>query len=183
MSLIAGSRWAQQVENTVRDIIDMAHAYIADHFSSLVASDGFLSLGQDKSWDIDRLENLLLRIASTLTPEQSCRSYQRISRLHAVVFKPMDSTDQSIEQRDQHLDGDIQWKPEFLRLVADIFNAVENCLVGQCSRSMRTNQWQRMDLDLRRKIQQIAGIADSTEVSSRRIGSQLIKVNIYYVLN
>lgn len=114
-----------------------------------------------------------------MTAEQSCRSYQRIARLRSVLFKSVDPNVESIDDdsRLQQPDGDIVWKPEFLRLVADIYNAVENCLVGQCTRSMRTNQWQRMDLELRQKIQLIAGIADPIEVKLRRTGSQMVKVS------
>lgn len=75
------------------------------------------------------------------------------------------------------LDGDIQWDQGFLRLVADVLNAVENCLVGQCSRAMRTHQWQRMDLELRKKVKHMAGITEPSEGSSRRNGPHNTKVN------
>lgn len=75
VSVLELSRWAVVVENIVREILDSACAYIADHFSNLLASDSFLSLGHGKSWAIQHLENLLLRTASTLTPDQACKRY------------------------------------------------------------------------------------------------------------
>lgn len=186
LTLVAPCRWAIGIENTVRDIIDVAHAYLADHFASLLASDGFLSLGQGHSWNIARLEHLLLRTAATLTPEQACRSYQRATRLNAVLHaRALQSAAQTptdgiggllrgtADRTNDDDDGDIEWNVEFLRLVDDVLNAVQHCLVNQCGRAMRTAQWQRMDLDLRRKVQKLACLAEPPE---RRV-SQLAKVS------
>lgn len=166
LTLLAPCRWAIGVENTVRDIIDTAHSYIADHFASLIASDGFLSLGHGQSWNISRLENLLLRIGSTLTADQACRSYQRITRLNVVLGgKTLKMTSSGCQiNNESELDQDeMDWNPEFLRLVSSILTAVEQCLTRQCSRAMRNNQWQRMDLDLRKKIQKLACLSDPIE--------------------
>ncbi|KAG4071038.1 hypothetical protein HA402_001475 [Bradysia odoriphaga] len=166
LTLLAPCRWAIAVENTVRDIIDTAHSYIADHFASLIASDGFLSLGHGQSWNISRLENLLLRIGSTLTADQACRSYQRITRLSVVLGgKALKMTPSGCQiNNESMLDQDeMDWNPEFLRLVTEILRAVEQCLTRQCSRAMRNNQWQRMDLDLRKKIQKLACLSDPIE--------------------
>lgn len=167
LTLLAPCRWAIGVENTVRDIIDMAHAYISDHFASLIASDGFLSLGHGQSWNISRLENLLLRLGSTLTPDQACRSYQRITRLNAVlgarVLKLSSSGLHIDESHNVVQEEEMDWNPEFLRLVSSILSAVEQCLTRQCARAMRNTQWQRMDLELRKKIQKLACLSDPVE--------------------
>lgn len=168
LTLLAPCRWAIAVENTVRDIIDTAHSYIADHFASLIASDGFLSLGHGQSWNISRLENLLLRIGSTLTADQACRSYQRITRLNAVLGgRALKMTPSGCQiNNESMLDVDqeeMDWNPEFLRLVGSILTAVEQCLTRQCSRAMRNNQWQRMDLELRKRIQKLACLSDPIE--------------------
>lgn len=155
-----------------RDIIDQATAYISDHFASLVASDGFLSLGHGQSWKIVELENILLRLAATLTPEQACRTYQRVTRLNSVlgakvlkvsgnggndddggvvVYKAV------VHNTDEEM---MEWNPEFLRLVSSILSAVEQCLTRQCARAMRNTQWQRMDLELRKKIQKLACLSE-----------------------
>ena len=171
------------MENTVRDVIDTAHSYIADHFASLIASDGFLSLGHGQSWNISRLENLLLRIGSKLTPEQACRTYQRITRLNAVLgarVLKLSSSGMRIEDGIVHEDHEeeMDWNPEFLSLVGSILSAVEQCLTRQCARAMRHNQWQRMDVELRKKIQKLACLSDPVG-NSRRPKSQTQNKVIY----
>lgn len=171
---MAPCRWAIHIENTVRDIIDSAHAYVFDHFASLIASDGFLSLGHGQSWNISRLENLLLRIASTLTPEQACKSYQRVSRLNAVLgvkvltittpfglhLNNNEITNENIIDDEDDPEDEMNWNPAFIRLVSAILTTTEQCLIRQCSRAMRNNQWARMDIDLRKKIQKLACLSD-----------------------
>lgn len=190
LTLVAPCRWAIGIENTIRDIIDAAHAYMADHFASLMASDSFLSLGQGQSWNISRLEHLLLRTATSLSAEQACRSYQRVTRLNAVLHArslqsaaqtPTDGIGGVLLRPNGGADGDgdeeqeIEWNVDFLRLVDDVLNAVQHCLTNQCSRAMRTAQWQRMDLDLRRKIQKLACLAEPPD----RRSSQLTKVCVF----
>lgn len=169
------------MENTVRDIIDTAHSYIADHFASLIASDGFLSLGHGQSWNISRLENLLLRIGSTLTADQACRSYQRITRLNVVLGgKTLKMTPSGCQINDESMmdQEDMDWNPEFLRLVSSILTAVEQCLTRQCSRAMRNNQWQRMDLDLRKKIQKLACLSDPVDNKRLRAVNKVSEMNV-----
>lgn len=197
LTLIAPCRWAIAIENTIRDIIDSAHAYLADHFASLLASDAFLSLGQGHSWNISRLEHLLLRTATQLTPEQACRSYQRVTRLNAVLHASAASSgSQTTTLMGDRVDllvlpggsgggrggggEEIEWNAEFLRLVDDVLNAVQHCLTNQCGRAMRTGQWQRMNADLRLNIQKLACLAEPPD----RRASQMTKVlDLQYNLN
>lgn len=136
IALLASCRWAGAVENTVRDMIDAGHAYISDHFSNLVASDGFLSLGHGQSWNISRLEDILLRTAATLTPDQACRSYQRITRLNSVlgakvIKMPAGNMSDNgfMDQFDLEHEEEMDWNPEFIRLVSALSSAVEQCLI------------------------------------------------------
>lgn len=180
LSLLAPCRWAAGVENTVRDVIDIGHTYISEHFANLLASDGFLSLGHGQSWNISRLENALLRIASTLTPEQACKSYQRVTRLNTVLAArviKMPSSSSSTSNNVSAANGngglhiseygddeeEMDWNPEFIRLVSALLSTVEQCLTRQCARAMRNSQWLRMDLELRTKIQKLACLSDSTD--------------------
>lgn len=180
LALLAPCRWATGVESNVRDIIEAGHIYITDHFASLIASDGFLSLGQGQSWNISRLENLLLRAASSLTPDQACRSYQRITRLNTVLNAKINKLHTSridksmfLSDYDNEIDGDdedeLDWNSEFIRLVSELLVAVEQCLVRQCSRAMKCNQWQRMDGELQKKAQKLACLSEPAE---RRISSR-----------
>lgn len=163
VTILSSCRWAIGVENTVRDLIDTARAYIADHFANLLASDCFLSLGQDQHDNIGRLENLLLRTASTLTPEQACRSYQRATRLNGALRAKVSAS--------ANADENAHWNDEFLRFVEAILLAVEHCLTRQCARAMRSQQWQRMELELRKRIQALACLTDSME--SKRSSSKV----------
>lgn len=175
LAQLAPFRWASVIENLVRDILDVAYGYIADHFSSLIASDSFLSLGHDKSSHIPRLESLLLRTASSLTPDQACRSYQRITRLNTVlsakILKIPNLGELAKELQGLH-EEELEWNDDFIRLISAILSAVEQCLTRQCSRAMRVNAWQRMDLDLRKKIQTLARL---TEPMDLRRGKSVTK--------
>jgi len=85
LAQLSAYRWGHVCEQLVREILEAAYAYVGDHFASLIASDSFLSLGHDRSRHIPRLETLLLHTAAELTPEQACRSYQRVTRLNTVL--------------------------------------------------------------------------------------------------
>ncbi|XP_055912220.1 uncharacterized protein LOC129946165 [Eupeodes corollae] len=167
LAQLAPFRWASVIEKLVRDILDVAYGYISDHFSSLIASDSFLSLGHDKSCHIPRLESLLLRTASSLTPDQACRSYQRITRLNTVlsakILKMPNLGELAKELQGLH-EEELEWNEEFIRLISAILSTVEQCLTRQCSRAMRVNAWQRMDLELRKKIQTLARLTEPVDL-------------------
>jgi BTB/POZ domain-containing protein 8 len=173
------------VDNLVRDILDSAHCYVMDHFASLIASDSFLSLGHGDTFTISRFENLLLRTAAALTPEQACRSYPRAVRLNqlltAKVILPNPLSNESlqimdrvhsIQLRQEDQDG---WNEEFIGLVSALLSAIEQCLIRQCSRAMRCSSWQRMDGDLRSKMQKLACLTEPDEI--RRLRSSASSVS------
>lgn len=168
LAQLATYRWGGVCENLVRNILDAAYGYIADHFASLIASDSFLSLGHDRSCHIPRLEGVLLRTASNLTPDQACRSYQRITRLNTVLQAKVIQMPPGLGELAKELQGlqeeDLDWDTEYIRLVSSILSAVEQCLIRQCSRAMRVTAWQRMDLDLRKKIQTLARLTEPLDL-------------------
>lgn len=161
LAVVAPLRWGAAVEIILHEISDTAQIYLSEHFASLIASDSFLSLGHDQSCNIPALENLLLRSASTLSPDQACRSYQRVTKLHQVLHSKILTQQQNkIRALVGAVDDDLDWDVEFIRLVGGILSAVEQCLQRQCSRAMRTSAWQRLDLELRKKIQKLACLTD-----------------------
>ncbi|XP_063698531.1 uncharacterized protein LOC134829410 [Culicoides brevitarsis] len=180
LSVLELSRWAVLVENVVREILESAHMYIADHFANLLASDSFLSLGHGKSWAITNLEDLLLRTASTLTPDQACKSYPRAVRLNTLLTVPNSlSFDNSKKSKDHSDDDDsLTWNEDFVRLVSAILTAVEQCLIRQCSRAMKCSSFQRMDPNLKSKIQKLACITDVIE--EKKLTSMRNKLNSNY---
>ncbi|KAM7357152.1 uncharacterized protein ACRADG_002643 isoform 1-T3 [Cochliomyia hominivorax] len=168
LAQLATYRWGGVCENLVRDILDAAYTYIAEHFASLIASDSFLSLGHDRSCHIPRLEGVLLRTASSLTPDQACRSYQRITRLNTVLQAKVIQMPAGLGELAKELQGlqeeELDWDVEYIRLVSSLLSAVEQCLIRQCSRAMRVTAWQRMDLDLRKKIQTLARLTEPLDL-------------------
>lgn len=166
LAVVAPLRWGQSVEIILHEISDTAQIYLSEHFASLIASDSFLSLGHDQSSNIPALENLLLRSASTLSPDQACRSYQRATKLHQVLHSKVLTQQQNKIRVLVGGDGgvadadDLDWDVDFIRLVGGLLSAVEQCLQRQCSRAMRTSAWQRLDLELRKKVQKLACLTD-----------------------
>lgn len=181
LAVVAPLRWGAAVENILHEISDTAQIYLSEHFASLIASDSFLSLGHDQNCNIPALENLLLRTASTLSPDQACRSYQRVTKLHQVLHSKI-LTQQQNKIRTivgVELDEDLDWDADFIRLVTAILSSVEQCLQRQCSRAMRTSAWQRLDLELRKKIQKLACLTDPLferrQKANARVSGMLIR--------
>ncbi|XP_065077701.1 uncharacterized protein LOC135700962 [Ochlerotatus camptorhynchus] len=180
LTVLQPYKWSVDVENVVRDILDAAYDYIQDHFASLLASDSFLSLGHNYSWAISHVEPILLRAATSLSPDQACKSYPRTTRLHKLLqakvltmtTTPSSSDNVNIlniyEKKKVDLDynreeEEMDWCDEFVGMVNAILSAVEQCLIRQCARAMRVNSWQRMDVELRNKIQKLACLMEPTE--------------------
>lgn len=180
-------KWSVEVDNVVRDILDAAYDYIQDHFASLLASDSFLSLGHNYSWAISHVEPILLRAATSLSPDQACKSYPRATRLHKLLqakvltmtATPLSSNDNlnimNIYEKKNKLDieysreeEEMDWCDEFVGMVNAILSAVEQCLIRQTARAMRVNSWQRMDIELRNKIQKLACLMEPTEERKSR---------------
>lgn len=172
-------RWdVIEVDNLIRDILDSAHCYIMDHFASLIASDSFLSLGHGEKSTIARLENLLLRTAAGLSADQACRSYPRAVRLNQLLtakvilqnplsnesLQTMDRVSTKIQLRDE----DLGWHEDFVCLVSALMTAIEQNLIRQCSKAMRCSSWQRMDADLRSKMQKLACLTDTDDLRKLR---------------
>lgn len=168
LAQLSAYRWGHICEQLVRDILDAAYGYVGDHFASLIASDSFLSLGHDRSRHIPRLETLLLQTAAALTPEQACRSYQRVTRLNTVLQAKLIHMPVNLGELAKELQGlqeeQLDWQPEYIRLVSALVYAVEQCLIRQCSRAMRVTAWQRMDLELRKKIQTMARLTEPLDL-------------------
>ncbi|XP_058120334.1 uncharacterized protein LOC131282410 [Anopheles ziemanni] len=194
LTLLHPYKWSVEVENVVRDILDAAYDYITDHFASLLASDSFLSLGQNYRWAISHVEPILLPAANNLSADQACKSYPRATRLHKLLqakvltmttttTTPMSSSDNTnvvnIYEKQSKAGGrkevdynlqeeEMDWCDEFVGMVNAILSAVEQCLIRQCARAMRVSSWQRMDVELRNKIQKLACLLETTDERKSR---------------
>ncbi|ALC43330.1 CG13917 [Drosophila busckii] len=182
LAQLSAYRWGHICEQLVRDILDAAYGYMGDHFASLIASDSFLSLGHDRSRHIPRLETLLLHTAGALTPEQACRSYQRVTRLNTLLQAKLIQMPVNLGELAKELQGlqeeQLDWQPEYIRLVSALVYAVEQCLIRQCARAMRITAWQRMDLELRKKVQTLARLSEPLDVK-RAQAKPVGKVNSF----
>ncbi|XP_070490084.1 serine-rich adhesin for platelets isoform X2 [Chironomus tepperi] len=169
------SRWESfETQNVVEIVLEAAHEYILDHFSSLIASDSFLSLGHDRKDDIPKLEHFILKAATSLSPDQACKSYPRAVRLNALLNAklikfPSPLSNDSFKPQFDHIqlrdeDEDIEWNDEFIKLVSALLSAVEQSLIRQCGKAMKCSAWQRMDGDLRSKIQKIACVTENDDM-------------------
>jgi BTB/POZ domain-containing protein 8 len=78
----------------------------------------------------------------------------------------------TIQLRQEDQDG---WNEEFIGLVSALLSAIEQCLIRQCSKAMRCSSWQRMDGDLRSKMQKLACLAEPDEI--RRLRSSASSVS------
>jgi hypothetical protein len=179
-------RWnTTDVQNAVNVLLDSVCEYIMDHFASLIASDSFLSLGHDRKEVILKLEHSILKAAAKLSPEQACKSYPRAVRLNTLLnaklikfpsplsnesFKPFER----IQLRDE--DSGVDWNDEFIKLVSAMLCAVEQSLIRQCNKAIKCTSWQRMDADLRSKIQKIACVTENDDSMRRTLRSSVTSI-------
>ncbi|XP_075229220.1 uncharacterized protein LOC142328931 isoform X2 [Lycorma delicatula] len=136
-------RWADPVFALTHKLLETSIKYITQHFSGVLSSEMFLSLGKDSSWNLDRLEETLVGTTDRLSPDQACRSH---SRLHTILTVA-ESADPPPE---------MTWSPEFIAMLRRIAGGVENSLIKQAGRAARTPAWAQMEPQLRHRIQDAA---------------------------
>ncbi|CAH1395068.1 unnamed protein product [Nezara viridula] len=139
---IPNVRWANPVFALNSKLHEATVKYISQHFASILASQAFMTLGQEDSWTVTRLEETLLNISKSLSPDQACQSYKRIK----IILSDINNSDPEV----------IDWKLEFLELLTKLETSIEDCLIRQAGRAARTTSWAKMDLALRRRIQEAA---------------------------
>ncbi|KAF7994913.1 hypothetical protein HCN44_004385 [Aphidius gifuensis] len=143
LATLPNVRWAEPVFRMVSNLLEIALKYLSDNFSSILGNDNFQALGRDLTWNISRLEDNILSCADKLLPDQACKSYSRISKMISSI-----PSDDSIIKP--------QWNFLFIELLKKIKIRVEKCLIKDAARAARTTTWLKMDLELRRKIQELA---------------------------
>lgn len=119
-------RWAEPVTQLVLQLSDACHLYHRQHFAAVLASPSFLALDAGLGWSVGQVEDQLLSAASNLSVEQACRSYSRCCKM--------------LEQN---------WSRPFNDLLYKIKVQLEQCLVAQSDRLIRSNAWLRLDSALR----------------------------------
>ena len=154
LAILPNVRWAEPVFQLVSNLLDASMKYLTDNLSSVLVSSQLQGLGHEQTWNISRLEDHLLAAAERLGPEQACKSY---SRLH----KMLNSTEGDSERK-------IKTSPLLNELLKKIHTRVEKSLIRDAARAARTNSWLKMDLELRRRIQELACLVILPHETSKR---------------
>lgn len=142
LATIPNVRWAEPVFQLGSNLLDASMKYLTDHFAGVLTSEQLQRIGFDQTWNVSRLEDHLMAAADRLGPEQACRSY---STLHKMLNSS--STDSYRKIKTSAL---------LTELLTKIHGRVEKCLIREAARAARTSSWLKMDLELRRKIQELA---------------------------
>ncbi|XP_076297919.1 uncharacterized protein LOC143217474 isoform X2 [Lasioglossum baleicum] len=143
LATLPNVRWAEPVFRMVSNLLETAVKFLSDNFSGVLGNENFQSLGRELTWNISRLEDNFLAAAEHLPPEQACKSYSKLHKMLASV--QMDEAQEKIK-----------WGPLFVDFLKKIQSRVEKCLVRDAARAARTTTWLKMDLELRRRIQELA---------------------------
>ena len=166
LATLPNVRWAEPVFRMVSNLLETSVKFLSDNFSGVLGNENFQSLGRELTWNISRLEDNFLAAAERLPPEQACKSY---SKLHKMLTSA---------QQDEAQDK-IKWGPLFVDFLKKIQSQVEKCLVRDAARASRTTTWLKMDLELRRRIQELACLVILPHETAKRQSrhSNFIKVN------
>ncbi|XP_066592396.1 uncharacterized protein [Prorops nasuta] len=156
LATLPNVRWAEPVFRLVSNLLDTSVKFLSDNFSSVLSNDSFQSLGRELTWNISRLEDNVLASAERLPPDQACRSY---TKLHKMLLSVQQSDDQPIKPK---------WGPLFIDFLKKIQSRVEKCLVRDAARAARCTTWLKMDLELRRRIQELACLVILPHESTKR---------------
>lgn len=143
LATLPNVRWAEPVFRMVSNLLETAVKFISENFSGVLSNDNFQALGRDLTWNISRLEDNFLAAADRLPPDQACKSYSKLNKMLAAT---------QVEEPQ----AKPPWGPLFIDFLRKIQSRVEKCLVKEASRAARTTTWLKMDLELRRRIQELA---------------------------
>nr|XP_034178164.1 uncharacterized protein LOC117603279 isoform X1 [Osmia lignaria]XP_034178173.1 uncharacterized protein LOC117603279 isoform X1 [Osmia lignaria]XP_034178179.1 uncharacterized protein LOC117603279 isoform X1 [Osmia lignaria]XP_034178184.1 uncharacterized protein LOC117603279 isoform X1 [Osmia lignaria] len=143
LATLPNVRWAEPVFRMVSNLLETSVKFLSDNFSGVLGNENFQSLGRELTWNISRLEDNFLAAAERLPPDQACKSYSKLHKMLASV------------QQDEAQEK-FKWGPLFIDFLKKIQSRVEKCLVRDAARAARTTTWLKMDLELRRRIQELA---------------------------
>lgn len=169
LTTLPNVRWAEPVFRLVSNLVDTSMKYLIDNYASVIGNENFQRLDRELMWNIGRLEDHLLAAAERLPPEQACKAYSKLHKMFTLT-----TLDDS--QRPK-----LKWSSLFMDLMDKIRSQVEKCLIRDAARAARTNSWTKMDLELRRRIQDLAGlilIPSDVPIKRQSRHSNFLKVSI-----
>ncbi|XP_076263480.1 uncharacterized protein LOC143198238 isoform X1 [Rhynchophorus ferrugineus] len=132
LATLPNMRWAEPVSQLVLQLSDACHLYHRQHFAAVLSSAYFHSLDNGLGFGVCQVEDQMLAAAKNLGVEQACKSYSRCCKM-------LDS----------------RWSRPFADLLNKIKLQLEQCLVNQADRLIRSNAWLRLDTVLRSRIKEL----------------------------
>ncbi|KAL0100076.1 hypothetical protein PUN28_019501 [Cardiocondyla obscurior] len=141
LATLPNVRWAEPVFRMVSNLLETSVKFLSENFAGVLGNDSFQSLGRELTWNISRLEDHFLTSVEQLSPEQACKSYSKLDKMLLAA---------------DDFQGKIKWGPLFIDFLHKLQARVEKCLVRDAARAARTSTWLKMDLELRRRIQELA---------------------------
>ncbi|KAK9891986.1 hypothetical protein WA026_017465 [Henosepilachna vigintioctopunctata] len=141
LASLPSGRWTESIQQLSQLLIDACHLYLRQHYSAVLVSPSFIALDSSHEYCITQVKDQMVSAASNLGVEQACRSYSRCSKM--------------LEQ---------SWSTTFEDLLNKIKSSLEQCLVSQADRLIRSNAWLRLESSLRARIKDLT---PTVEPSSR----------------
>ncbi|XP_014469902.1 PREDICTED: uncharacterized protein LOC106741948 isoform X2 [Dinoponera quadriceps] len=155
LATLPNVRWAEPVFRLVSRLLEKSVKFLSDNFVGVLGNENFQSLGRELTWNISRLEDNFLAAVEQLPPEQACKSYSKLNKM-------------LIASQAEDLQDRIKWGPLFVDFLHKLQGRVEKCLVRDAAHAARTTTWLKMDLELRRRIQELACIVILPNETSKR---------------
>ncbi|EFN69567.1 BTB/POZ domain-containing protein 8 [Camponotus floridanus] len=156
LATLPNVRWAEPVFRMVSNLLETSIKFLSENFAGVLGNENFQSLGREMTWNISRLEDNFLAAIEQLSPEQACKSYSKLNKMLL--------TSQTDDPQ-----GRIKWGPLFIDFLHKLQTRVEKCLVRDAARAARTTTWLKMDLELRRRIQELACLVILPHETSKRL--------------
>lgn len=169
LATLPNVRWAEPVFRMVSNLLETSIKFLSENFTGVLGNENFQSLGREMTWNISRLEDNFLAAIEQLSPEQACKSYSKLNKMLL--------TSQTDDPQ-----GRVKWGSLFIDFLRKLQARVEKCLVRDAARAARTTTWLKMDLELRRRIQELACLVILPHETSKRLSrhSNFLKVNINF---
>lgn len=167
LATLPNVRWAEPVFRMVSNLLETSIKFLSENFAGVLGNENFQSLGREMTWNISRLEDNFLAAIEQLPPEQACKSYSKLNKM--LLASQTDDPQ-----------GRIKWGPLFIDFLRKLQARVEKCLVRDATRAARTTTWLKMDLELRRRIQELACLVILPHETSKRLSrhSNFLKASI-----
>ncbi|KYN13608.1 BTB/POZ domain-containing protein 8 [Trachymyrmex cornetzi] len=156
LATLPNVRWAEPVFRMVSNLLETSVKFLSENFAGVLGNDNFQSLGRELTWNISRLEDHFIAAVEQLPPEQACKSYSKLNKM--LLTSQIDD-----------FQCKIKWGPLFIDFLHKLQSRVEKCLVRDAARAARTITWLKMDLELRRRIQELACLVILPHETSKRL--------------